>query len=120
MRLSLLLWALTLIIKRSLKKNAGYRKHVGTMQVRLMVKTADGKHGRLLVFDRGSFSSRRGTRHPFDTALIWSDSGTAFRTMSAKDSETATFRAAADGKVRVEGQVPYLQWFNDGMKLVMK
>jgi len=27
--------------------------------------------------------------------------------------------SAAEGKVRVEGMVPYLQWFTDGVKLVM-
>ena len=39
--------------------------------------------------------------------------------MTSKTGDADTFRAAAEGKVRVEGMVPYLQWFTDGVKLVM-
>ena len=89
------------------------------MQIRVLIKTADGKMGRLFVFDKGVFSSASGTHHPSDVTLIWADAGTAFRVMTSKTGDADTFRAAAEGKVRVEGMVPYLQWFTDGVKLVV-
>ncbi len=119
MKLSLLLYILSLKLKGAAKKNRSYRNHIGIVQARILIRTEDGKQGRLFVFDRGNFSSFSGARHESDAALVWSDPGTAFRVMTSKESEADTFRAAADGKMRVEGMVPYIQWFTDGIALVM-
>jgi hypothetical protein len=119
MRFTLLLFVLALKLKAAAKKNPAYRKHLGIMQLRVLIKTVDGKRGRLFIFDRGAFASATGTDHRCDAALIWTDPGTAFKVMTSKTGDADTFRAAAEGKVRVEGMVPYLQWFTDGIKLVM-
>jgi hypothetical protein len=119
MKFSLLLFVLAQKLKMAAKKNAAYKKHLGIMQLSVLIKTADGKRGRLFVFDKGAFSTLSGTDHPCDVALIWADAGTAFRVMTSKTGDADTFKAAAEGKVRVEGMAPYLQWFTDGVKLVM-
>ena len=119
MKFTLLLFALAQKLKAASKKNSAYRKHLGIMQLSVLIKTANGNRGRLFIFDKGTFSSMRGTHHQCDVALIWADAGTAFRVMTSKTGDADTFRAAAEGKVRVEGMVPYLQWFTDGVKLVM-
>lgn len=119
MKFTLLLFILALKLKAAAKKNTAYRKHLGIMQIRVLIKTADDKRGRLFIFDRGAFSSVSGTHHHCDTALVWADAGTAFRVMTSKTGDADTFRAAAAGKVRVDGMVPYLQWFTDGVKLVV-
>jgi len=119
MKLSLLLYVLALKLRSAAKKNPAYRGHLGALQVRVLIKTADGSRGRLFSFDRGRFSTKSGAGHESDVALIWADAATGFRVMTSKDGDADTFRAAAEGKVRVEGMVPYLQWFTDGIKLVM-
>ncbi len=119
MKLSLLLYVLSLKLKGAAKKNPAYRRHLGALQVRVLIKTADGKRGRLFSFDRGAFSTAGGADHACDVALVWADPGTAFRVMTSKNGDADTFKAAAEGKVRVQGMVPYLQWFTDGIKLVM-
>ena len=119
MKFTMLLFVLAQKLKAAAKKNTAYRKHLGIMQVRVLIKTADGNKGRLFSFDKGAFSSVSGTHHQSDVALIWADAGTAFRVMTSKTGDADTFKAAAEGKVRVEGMVPYLQWFTDGIKLVM-
>ncbi len=119
MKFTLLLFVLSRKLKAAAKKNTAYRKHLGIMQLRVLIKTADGKRGRLFIFDKGAFSSASGTEHRSDVALVWADAGTAFRVMTSKTGDADTFRAAAEGKVRVEGMVPYLQWFFDGVKLVV-
>lgn len=119
MKFKLLLFVLAQKLKAAAKKNTAYRKHLGLMQVRVLIKTADGNRGRLFIFDKGAFSSVSGTQHQSDVALIWADAGTAFRVMTSKTGDADTFKAAAEGKVRVEGMVPYLQWFTDGVKLAM-
>jgi hypothetical protein len=120
MKLRLLLFILYQKLKSAAKKNAAYRSFLGNMRVKIMIKTADGKHGRLFIFDRGKLSTLTGATHPYyDAAIIWSDPNTAFKVLSSRSDEQ-TFKAAADGKLKVDGMVAYVQWFTDGVKLVMK
>lgn len=87
------------------------------MHLRILIKTADGKRGRLFIFDKGKVSSLRGADQRCDAALVWADPATAFRMMS-KGSDEATFMAAANGKLKVEGMGYFIRWFNDGVKIV--
>jgi hypothetical protein len=118
MKLSLLLFILSLKLKRAAKTNKAFQNYIGTVTLRILIKTANGKWGRLFIFNKGTVSSLNGTNHPFDAALVWSDPGTAFKVMIA-GSDEATFMAAADGKLKVEGMAYYIQWFNDAVKLTM-
>lgn len=119
MRFSLLLFILYHILKRSAKKKRAYKNYIGTIhQVRIMIKTADGKRGRLFVFDQGKVSSRGGSKHAYDAAIVWSDAKTAFKVMSSMSDE-ASFLAAAEGKMKLDGMSFFAQWFNDGVKLAM-
>ena len=118
MKLSLLLFALSLKLGRAARTNRAFRNYIGNIPLRILIRTADGRHGRLFVFDRGRVSSERGASHRCDAALVWADAGTAFRVMTS-GSDEATFLAAAQGKLRVEGMAYYIQWFNDGVKLTM-
>src|SRR5512137_60080 len=81
MKFTLLLFVLAQKLKAAAKKNTAYQKHLGIMQLRVLIKTSDGKMGRLFIFDKGTFSSLSGAHHPSDVALIWADAGTAFRVM---------------------------------------
>jgi len=119
MKLRLLLFILYQKLKRAAAKSAAYRSFLGGMQVKIMIKTADGKHGRLFIFDRGKLSSLAGGTHAYDAALVWSDAGTAFKVLSS-GSDEQTFFAAAKGQLKIDGMAAYVQWFNDGVKLVMK
>ena len=120
MKFNLLLFILAKKLKAAAKKNTDYKKHLGVMQIKVLIRTADGKIGRLFIFDKGTFASVSGADYQADVALIWADAATAFRVMTSKTGDADTFRAAAEGKVRIEGMVPYLQWFADGVKLTMK
>ena len=37
----------------------------------------------------------------------------------ASGSDEASFRAAAEGKLKVEGMAVFAQWFTDGVKLIL-
>jgi hypothetical protein len=118
MQLWILLGILYLKLKAASKTNRPFQGYIGTIQLRILIKTANGRWGRLFVFDRGTVSTLGGADHPCDAALVWSDPATAFKVM-ASGSEEATFQAAADGKLKVEGMAYYIQWFNDAVKLIM-
>lgn len=118
MRLSLLLFILALKLKSSARSNQAFKNYIGAIKLKILIKTRDGKWGRLFVFDKGRVSSLKGANHACDAALVWSDSGTAFSTM-VKGTDEASFKAAAAGKLTVEGMSYYIQWFNDAVKIVM-
>lgn len=117
MLLSALLFVLYLKLWWSSRSNAAYQRYIATVRLRILIKTADGKRGRLFIFDRGTLRSLPGADHACDAALVWADVFTALRVMLA-GSDKATFNAAAKGKLKVEGMAYYIQWFNDGIKLV--
>ncbi len=119
MRFSLLLFALGVVLARACRVNRAYRHHVGNIHgVRVMIKTADGRHGRLFVFDHGTVSSRAGADQPYDAAIVWADAATGYRVMSSHSDEAA-FVAAAEGKMKLDGMAAFAQWFNDGVKLAL-
>ncbi len=118
MKFNLLLFALAQILKIASLTNAKFKKYISKASARVLIKTADGKYGRLFIFDKGKFSSLPGDKSAFDVALIWKDADTGFSVMTNK-SPDASFNAAAEGKLRVEGMSVYAQWFEGAMKLLM-
>jgi hypothetical protein len=119
MKFSLLLLVLYMKLKRASVKNAAFKSYIGLMNAKILIKTADGKRGRLFIFKKGSLSSLPGGNHSdFDVALVWSDAGTAFKVM-ASGSDEASFKAAAEGKLKVEGMAVFAQWFTGGVKLIL-
>lgn len=116
MPFSALLFVLFLKLWFASRNNPAFQGYIGTIRLKILIKTADNKRGRLFIFDRGKVTSRAGTNHASDAALVWSDVPTALKVMIS-GSDKATFKAAAKGKIRVEGMAYYIQWFNDGVKL---
>ena len=118
MKLSLLLFLLAVKLKMAAKTNRAFKNYIGTIELKILIKTANNRWGRLFVFDKGRVSSISGANHHCDAALVWSDPGTAFNVM-LKGTEEASFNAAAQGKLKVEGMSYYIQWFNDAVKIIM-
>jgi hypothetical protein len=119
MRFTMLLFALSQILKWASKIRPAYRNYLGTIHdVKIMIKTADGKRGRLFIFDHGTVRSKGGANQPYDAAIVWSDAKTGFKVM-ASQSDAEQFKAAAEGKLKLDGMAFFAQWFNDGVKLVM-
>lgn len=116
--MSLLLFILYLKLRYAAMNNEPFRSHIGGMRLRFLIKAADRKWGRLFIFDNGSVRSLSGAHHPCDAALVWSDRKAALKVMLSGRGDGA-FMAAARGKMKVEGNVYYIQWFNDGVKLTM-
>lgn len=117
MRFSLLLFGLHFMLKNAAKKNKAFKHYIRKANARILIKTADGKRARLFVFDRGTVSSRSGDTSDFDVALVWRDAATGFSVMLDK-SKDASFKAAAENKLKVVGMSVYAQWFEEAMKLV--
>jgi len=118
MRFSALLFFLYQILKWAAKMKPAYRSYIGSIhQVKIMIKTADGKYGRLFIFDQGTVSSKAGAGHRYDTAIVWSDAATGFKVMASKSDAEQFKRPRRKDEARRHGF--FAQWFNDGVKLVM-
>lgn len=119
MRFTSLLFILYQVLKWASKRNPAFKSYIGSIhQVKIMIKTADGKRGRLFIFDQGRVLTCSGANHGYDAAIVWSDAETGFKVMASKSDE-AQFQAAADGKMKLDGMAFFAQWFNDGVKMVM-
>jgi len=118
MRFSLLLLALSIILKIAAMTNKAFKKYISKTSARILIKTEDGERARLFVFDKGRLSSVTGDQKDFDAALVWKDAATGFSVMISKKKD-ASFNAAAEGKLKVLGMSVYAQWFEDGVNLVM-
>ena len=118
MRFSILLFALSIILKIASMTNKTYKKYISKTYVKILIKTEDGKRARLFIFDKGKLSSAAGDQKNFDAALVWKNAATGFSVMTSKKKD-ASFNAAAQGNLKVLGMSVYAQWFEDGIKLVM-
>ncbi len=118
MKLQTLLFILSQVLKVASFTNTRFKKYISKAQARILIRTQDGQYGRLLIFDKGTVSSRSGGNHTdFDVALVWQDADTAFSVMTSKAPD-ASFNAAAEGKLKVLGMGVYAQWFEGAMKLI--
>ena len=118
MKFSILLFALYYILKFASLTNKAFRKYIGYMHAKILIKTEDGKRARMFIFDKGKLSTVSGDRTDYDVALVWKDAATGFSVLTSKSPE-ASFNAAAEGKLKVLGMSLYAQWFEDGVKLVL-
>jgi hypothetical protein len=119
MRFSLLLLILSLKLRKASRRHPKFKRYISTMQARILIKTADGRRGRLFIFDKGNVSSMKGGNHQtFDVALVWADPASAYKVM-VSGSDEASFKAAAGGKLMVVGVAYYAQWFTEGVKLIL-
>jgi hypothetical protein len=118
MRFSILLFVLYVVLKIASLTNKAFKKYIGKTSARVLVKTADGERARMFHFNKGLLSSSTGGQQDFDVALVWENAATGFSVMTSKKKD-ASFNAAAEGRMRVEGMSVYAQWFEDGIKIVL-
>lgn len=117
MKFSLLLFAVSVLIKWSSKTNSKFKRYIRKSKVRILIKTANGKYARLYIFNKGKISSRAGNTNEYDVALIWKNAKIGFKCMQNKEKD-ASFNAAANGNLKIDGMSVYAQWFENGMKLI--
>ncbi|MGB9735756.1 MAG: hypothetical protein ACP5JP_05980 [bacterium] len=113
----LLLYTVSLILKRASKTNPSFKNYIGNINISIAIKTKSN-NGRTFIFNRGRVTSSSSLEH-YDAALVFSDEKTAFDVLK-KGSQEAVFCAAAQGKLYVEGMAVYIQWFNDAINIALR
>jgi hypothetical protein len=111
MKFTFLLFILYLKLKKASKKNPEFQEYIKKEKTKVLIKTADGKRGRMFIFDNGKFSSvPGGDQKEFDVALVWKDADTAFKVMASEDLNES-MEASYDGRVVFEGDTLQALWF---------
>ena len=118
MRFSLLLLGLHVLLKRASVKNSSFKHYIRKSKAKILIKTVDGKKARLFIFEKGNVSSLKGDTNNFDAALVWKNARDGYEVMT-NGNPGATFDAASEGKLLVEGMIVYAQWFEGAIKLVL-
>ena len=118
MKFTILLFALGQILKIASITSKAFKWYIRKTDARILIKTQDGRRARLFIFKKGKVSSMAGNHKPFDAALVFKDAASGFSVLTSKRSD-ASFNAAAEGKLKVEGMSFFAQWFEDGTKLIL-
>ena len=118
MKFTLLLFALGQILKIASIMNKDFKHYIRMTNARILIKTRDGKRARLFVFNKGKVSSKPGNHGSFDAALVFKNADVGFKVLASKKSD-ASFNAAAEGNLQVEGMTFFAGWFEDATNLIM-
>jgi hypothetical protein len=106
----LLLFILGQKLKKASKKNDVFRNFIKGKNVRIVMKTSDGRQGKAFIIQDGSVRTSSGDLAHADTALVWCDGDTAFSVLSSGDDE-AIIAALTEKKLQSEGNYKEFMWF---------
>ncbi len=111
MKLSVLLFGLSLKMKMANKRNPLFQHRLSRRTGSILIRTADSSAGRLFVFSKGHIFTQSQTSGSADVQMVWKDADTAFKTMTSNDPQ-ALFRALDNGDVEMLGDLSVAQWFS--------
>lgn len=110
MKFKLLLLILGSKLKKAAKSNPVFKEYIKGKNVKVSMKTANGKQGRLFIVRDGKIASSARDFSNADAAFVWSDGNTAFNVMSSGDDE-AIIAAMTEKKLQSEGNYKEFIWF---------
>lgn len=109
MKFKLLLFILGQKMKKAAKKNDAFRNFIMGKNIRIVMKTADGR-GKAFIFRDGNVLTSGSDLAVADASMVWSDGNTAFSVMSSGDDE-AIIAAMTEKKLQSEGNYREFMWF---------
>ena len=110
MKFKLLLLILGQKLKKAAKSTPAFKDFIKGKNVKVLMKTANGKQGRAFILRDGIINSSSSDFSNADAAFVWSDGDTAFKVMSAGDDE-AIIAALTEKKLWSEGNYKDFIWF---------
>jgi 3-hydroxyisobutyrate dehydrogenase-like beta-hydroxyacid dehydrogenase len=110
MKLSLLLFILSLKLRKAARRNERLRALLQERTCSVLIQTSDQRVGRLFVLSKGQIFTKAGGQGQADVRMIWKDEDIAFKAMTSGDPQ-AVSRALERGDLRLAGDLPVAQWF---------
>jgi hypothetical protein len=119
MKFSLLLFALSYMLKSKSKKESPLKSKLMEKNMTMLIKTQDGSRSRFFTIKDGKVTSGRKIPASSDVALIWKDAETGFHVMTSRDKQ-APVKALGDGRLKLEGSAELALWFMGAVAVMMK
>ncbi len=110
MKFKLLLFILSRKLKKASKSIPAFKEFIKGKNVKVLMKTADGKQGRAFILRNGTINSSSSDFSNTDAAFVWSDGDTAFKVLSSGNDE-AIIAALTEKKLWSEGNYKEFIWF---------
>jgi len=115
MKLSILLYGLSILLKLASKKNMSIKKRCMDKNATLLIRTKDGNTARSFIFLNGKIFSKGGNTSCFDAALVWKDAPKAFKTLtSGYDGDF--IKDLNNGDLVIEGDPGLVFWFSSTLR----
>lgn len=110
LKFKLLLWALTKLLQRAVKKNPACAKYVKGKELVFQMQTRDGI-GRHFSIRNGKISSIAGLTSTPKFTMTFIDAAKGFAILSAKDGKEAFLAALHDEDLVISGDFVEVMWF---------
>lgn len=110
LKFKLLLWVLTKLLQRAVKRNPSCAKYVEGKELVFQIQTREGI-GRHFSISNGMISSKSGLTANSQFTMIFRNAAKGFSILSAKDSKEAFLAALHDEDLSLSGDFVEVLWF---------
>ncbi len=110
LKFKLLLWALTKLLQRAVKRNPACARYVERKDLTFQIQTRGGT-GRHFHIRDGKVTSKAGLIRSPQFTMTFRDAAKGFAILSAKDSKEAFLAALHDGDLNLSGDFVEVMWF---------
>ncbi len=106
---TILMNLISLMIKINMKRDKYLKRMISHKDLRVVMKTKDGKRGKRFIMVDGEFSTDN-VLDDYDLAYTWKDGNTAFKAFTSNDM-TALHKAIANWDLEQDGDESFSVWF---------
>ena len=110
LKFKFLLWALTRLLQRAIKKSPDCAKYVKGKELVFQIRTQDGV-GRYFTIKNGKIESSAGLAEKPKFTLSFRDAEKGFAILSAKDSKDAFLTGLHKEDLEISGDFVEVMWF---------
>ena len=111
MKLNAILLGLAMMFKYAALKSAEFRKRIEGKNLKVQLKTKDGRFGRLYIFENGKVSSKAGVHSEADFALVFKTAKIAARLLTPPINQLEQIEAIKNFLIHPEGDDADGVWF---------
>lgn len=115
LKFRLLLWALSLLMKKAAKKSPGFQQQIENKDIAFQIQTTDARIVRQFVIANGVVKSRSKALAEPAFTIAFKDQDTGVRIMTSKD-KNAFMKAIQEKDIQVSGDLSLFMWFQGAMK----
>lgn len=106
----LLLWALSLLMKKAARKNPEFRAQLEGKDISFVLQTESGDVGRTFLIAKERISSKGKILPNPNFSISFKDSATGLRILTSKD-KSAFMKGIQEKDIKISGDLSLVMWF---------